>query len=120
MQGRVGIIYIGGETEVVRNENRDKFVDSLNACKAALESGVVPGGGTGLLHASQGLLADLNLNNADQQYGVAIMHAASQIPFKLILRNAGLNYKKLAHDVETISDPWIGYNVHSSESPWRM
>ena len=109
----VGIVYVGGETEAVRNENRDKIIDSLNACKAALEKGVLPGGGAALVHASKSLL-NISLKNIDQQQGVNIVRTAVGIPMKMILRNAGLNYKTIFYNVDSINtDPWIGYNVRT-------
>ncbi len=115
MLGLMGIIYVGGVTEAVRNETRDKIVDALNACKAALDKGVLPGGGAALLHAAKSITPKLvALANSDQRRGAEIVRLAANVPIRLILHNAGLNSKKLYREVEAFKDPWMGYDIQTS------
>merc|ERR1712137_1257913 len=74
LSGGVAVINVGGASEVEVNEIKDRLNDALCATKAALEEGIVPGGGTALLRASL-KLQDLKLNNLDQQVGVDALKA---------------------------------------------
>src|ERR1700733_11762916 len=76
LSGGVAVIKVGGASEVEVSEKKDRVVDALNATRAAVEEGILPGGGTGLLKASVNALADLKPNNFDQQLGVDIVKKA--------------------------------------------
>lgn len=84
----VAVIKVGGSSEVVVNEKKDRITDALNATRAAVEEGIVPGGGFALLYASR-ILTDLSVSNSDQKMGVDIVRRAIQVPAKTIIRNAG-------------------------------
>lgn len=88
LSGGVAVIKVGGASEVEVSEVKDRLNDSLNATKAALEEGIVPGGGSALLYASKKLV-DLKLENFDQQVGVDAIKAALQQPCVQIAQNAG-------------------------------
>merc|ERR1719410_1302942 len=88
LSGGVAVIKVGGASEVEVNEVKDRLNDSLNATKAALEEGIVPGGGTALLYASR-QLETLKLDNLDQQVGVDAIRAALKQPCMQIAQNAG-------------------------------
>lgn len=88
LTGGVAVIKVGGASEVEVNEVKDRLNDALNATKAALEEGIVPGGGTALLHASKKLDA-LDLGNIDQNVGRDILKAALRVPCQTISNNAG-------------------------------
>ena len=88
LAGGVAVIRVGGATEVEVKEKRDRVEDAMNSTRAAVEEGIVAGGGTALLFASQGL-AKIKLDNPDQQAGVEIVRRALQAPVRQIAENAG-------------------------------
>jgi len=94
LSGGVAVIRVGGASEVEVGEKKDRVVDALNATRAAVEEGIVPGGGTALLYASQILSSPTglksSLENRDQVVGVDIVSRACQVPARTIADNAGL------------------------------
>ncbi|GAO46333.1 hypothetical protein G7K_0565-t1 [Saitoella complicata NRRL Y-17804] len=88
LSGGVAVIKVGGSSEVEVGEKKDRFVDALNATRAAVEDGILPGGGTALLKASR-VLGDLKMQNFDQQLGVKIIQEAIKKPARVIVENAG-------------------------------
>ena len=88
MIGGVAIINVGGGTEIEMKEKKDRLEDALQATKAALEEGILPGAGVALLHASRALSADLDRKD-DIAKGALIVFKACSEPFKQILENAG-------------------------------
>ncbi|CAG8503723.1 1712_t:CDS:2 [Racocetra fulgida] len=88
LSGGVAVIRVGGSSEVEVNEKKDRFVDALNATRAAVEEGIVPGGGVALLKSIK-CLESLKPKNFDQQLGVNIIKTALQKPAKTIVDNAG-------------------------------
>jgi chaperonin GroEL len=89
LTGGVAVIKVGGSSEVEVGEKKDRIVDALNATRAAVEEGILPGGGTALLKASANALKDLKPNNFDQQLGVDIVKKAITRPARMIIENAG-------------------------------
>eukprot|EP00823_Brevimastigomonas_motovehiculus_P006513 TRINITY_DN53_c0_g1_i2.p1 TRINITY_DN53_c0_g1~~TRINITY_DN53_c0_g1_i2.p1 ORF type:complete len:572 (-),score=150.43 TRINITY_DN53_c0_g1_i2:239-1954(-) len=88
--GGVAVIKVGGPSEIEVGEKKDRIVDALNATKAAVEEGIVPGGGMALMYASQ-VLNTLKLENEDQQVGANIIKKALSQPAKAIINNAGMD-----------------------------
>ncbi|MBS0279290.1 MAG: chaperonin GroEL [Proteobacteria bacterium] len=88
LAGGVAVIRVGGATEVEVKERKDRVDDALNATKAAVEEGIVPGGGTALLYASNAL-KNLTGDNEDQTQGIAIVRRAIQYPIRQIVENSG-------------------------------
>src|ERR1700749_1232733 len=88
LAGGVAVIRVGGATEVEVKEKKDRVDDALNATKAAVEEGIVPGGGTALLYASKALNG-LTGDNEDQTAGIAIVRQAIQSPIRQIVENSG-------------------------------
>ncbi len=88
LAGGVAVIKVGGATEIEVKERKDRVDDALNATRAAVEEGIVPGGGTALLYASKAL-DGLEGVNADQTAGVNIVRRALQAPIRQIVSNAG-------------------------------
>ena len=88
LAGGVAIIRVGGSTEVEVKERKDRVDDSLHATRAAVEEGILPGGGVALARASL-ILAKLNAENADQRVGIDIVRRAAQMPLRQIAENAG-------------------------------
>jgi chaperonin GroEL len=89
LAGGVAVIRVGGATEIEVKERKDRVDDALNATKAAVEEGVVSGGGTALLYASKAL-KNVEGENDDQDAGVAIVRKAIQAPLRQIVENAGV------------------------------
>ena len=88
LAGGVAIIRVGGSTEVEVKERKDRVDDALHATRAAVEEGIVPGGGVALARASLGL-AKLKADNDDQRFGIEIVRKALQTPLRQIAENAG-------------------------------
>jgi len=88
LSGGVAVIKVGGSSEVEVGEKKDRYDDALNATRAAVEEGIVPGGGTALLKASL-QLTDIKVDNFDQQLGVSIIRSAITRPARTIVENAG-------------------------------
>jgi chaperonin GroEL len=89
LSGGVAVIKVGGSSEVEVGEKKDRVDDALNATRAAVEEGIVPGGGMALLYATMGL-KNVVCANRDQEVGVDIVRRALQVPAKAIIENAGL------------------------------
>jgi chaperonin GroEL len=89
LAGGVAVIRVGGATEVEVKEKKDRVDDALNATKAAVEEGILPGGGSALLYATRAL-AGLTGDNEDQNAGIAIVRKAIQSPIRQIVENAGV------------------------------
>jgi len=88
LAGGVAIIRVGGSSEVEVKEKKDRVDDGLHATRAAVEEGIVPGGGVALARASL-ILAKLKVDNDDQRVGIEIVRRAVQIPLRQIAENAG-------------------------------
>jgi chaperonin GroEL len=88
LAGGVAVIHVGGATEVEVKERKDRVEDAMNATRAAVEEGVVPGGGVALLRSIKAL-DKINLDNDDQRVGVNIVRKALQSPARQIAENAG-------------------------------
>jgi chaperonin GroEL len=118
MVGGVSIIHVGGYNETEMNEKKDRVDDALNATKAALEEGIVPGGGSALLYASQHLFEDEN-DTVDFNIGVNIVKSACYRPLKQIMSNAGFETKDVyqtINDLLSSDDNWLGLNVSKNEN----
>ncbi|EMC97015.1 hypothetical protein BAUCODRAFT_435612 [Baudoinia panamericana UAMH 10762] len=89
LSGGVAVIKVGGSSEVEVSEKKDRMVDALNATRAAVEEGILPGGGTALLKAAANALAHVKPSNFDQQLGVSIVKSAITRPARTIVENAG-------------------------------
>ncbi len=89
LAGGVAVIRVGGATEVEVKEKKDRIDDALNATKAAVEEGILPGGGTALLYATKALNGLSGLNE-DENAGIAIVLKAIQTPLKQIVENSGV------------------------------
>ena len=88
LAGGVAVIRVGGSTEVEVKERKDRVDDALHATRAAVEEGIVPGGGVALARACL-ILAKLKADNDDQQFGIEIVRKAVQTPLRQIAENAG-------------------------------
>ncbi|KAF2142766.1 uncharacterized protein K452DRAFT_350525 [Aplosporella prunicola CBS 121167] len=89
LSGGVAVIKVGGSSEVEVGEKKDRIVDALNATRAAVEEGILPGGGTALLKAAANALGNVKAANFDQQLGISIVKSAITKPTRSIVENAG-------------------------------
>jgi chaperonin GroEL len=113
LAGGVAVIRVGGATEVEVKEKKDRVDDALNATRAAVEEGIVPGGGTALLRASANLQA--KGENADQDAGINIVRRALQAPVRQIATNAGAEASIVAGKILENSSVTFGYNAQTGE-----
>jgi chaperonin GroEL len=109
LSGGVAIIYIGAATEVEMKEKKDRVDDALHATRAAVEEGIVAGGGVAFIRA-QSVLVDLEVLNADEKTGVAIIKNAIEAPLRTIVANAGGEGSVVVQEVKTGKGAY-GYNA---------
>jgi chaperonin GroEL len=114
LAGGVAVIKVGGATEVEVKERKDRVDDALNSTRAAVEEGIVAGGGAALLHAAKGL-AKLKAKNADQQAGVEIVRRALEAPARQIAENAGVDGAVVAGKMREQNNPNWGFNAQSEK-----
>ena len=114
LAGGVAVIRVGGSTEVEVKEKKDRVDDALNATRAAVDEGIVPGGGTALLKASQVLLT-LEGANDDQTAGIAIVRRALQAPLRQIAENAGVEGSVVVNAVLADKSPNFGFNAQTEK-----
>lgn len=89
LAGGVAVIYVGAASEVEMKEKKDRFEDALNATRAAIEEGIIPGGGVAYLRAIE-KLHNLKAENDDEETGIAIIKRALEEPLRQIVENAGM------------------------------
>ena len=113
LAGGVAVIKVGGATEVEVKEKKDRIDDALHATKAAVEDGIVPGGGVALVRACQAI-AGLKGDNADQQAGINIVLRAMEEPLRCIVSNAGESADVVLNRVLTETGNY-GYNAATEQ-----
>jgi chaperonin GroEL len=114
LAGGVAVIRVGGATEVEVKERKDRVDDAMNATRAAVEEGIVPGGGVALLYAMKAL-KDVKGANADIQFGVDIVRKAIQAPAKQIAENAGVDGAVIVGKLIESDDANYGYDAYEGE-----
>ena len=114
LAGGVAVIRVGGSTEVEVKEKKDRVDDALNATRAAVEEGVVAGGGVALLKASK-VLEGLKGENDDQNAGIAIIRRALQAPIRQIAENAGVEGSIVVGKVLDNPSNTYGFNAQTEE-----
>ena len=114
LAGGVAVIRVGGSTEVEVKERKDRVDDAMHATKAAVEEGVVAGGGVALLFASK-VLAALNPANHDQKVGIDIVRKAIQSPVRQIAENSGVEGSIVVGKLNDKNDPNFGFDAQSGE-----
>jgi chaperonin GroEL len=114
LAGGVAVIRVGGATEVEVKEKKDRVDDALNATRAAVEEGIVPGGGVALLKASK-VLDGLKGDNDDQDAGIAIVRRALQAPIRQISENAGVEGSIVVSKVLENASATFGFNAQTEE-----
>ena len=113
LAGGVAVIKVGGATEVEVKEKKDRVDDALNATRAAVEEGIVPGGGVALLHASKAIKA--KGDNDDQEAGINIVRRALQAPIRQIAENAGVEGSIVVGKVLDQKSPSFGYDAQNDD-----
>jgi chaperonin GroEL len=114
LAGGVAVIRVGGATEVEVKEKKDRVDDAMHATRAAVEEGVVAGGGVALLYASR-VLDSLKPANNDQKVGIDIVRKALQAPVRQIAENAGTDGSIVVGKLLDKGDANWGYNAQTSE-----
>merc|ERR1719412_169090 len=114
LSGGVAVIKVGGASEVEVNEVKDRLNDALCATRAALEEGIVPGGGTALLYAAS-KLDTLKLDSLDQQVGVDAIKAALSGPCMQIMQNAGEEGAVVVQKLQKDMKPSMGFNAQTGQ-----
>ncbi len=114
LAGGVAVIRVGGATEIEVKERKDRVDDAMNATRAAVEEGMVPGGGVALLQALKALDA-VKAENSDIQFGVDIVRRAIQAPARQIAENAGVDGAVIVGKLLESNDPNWGYDAYEGE-----
>lgn len=114
LAGGVAVIKVGGATEVEVKERKDRVDDALNATRAAVEEGVVIGGGVALLNATKAL-KKVNVGNDDQQVGVDIVRRSLQAPVRQIVENAGFDGAVVAGKLQESKDANRGFDAQNEK-----
>ncbi len=112
LAGGVAVIKVGGATEVEVKERKDRVDDALHATRAAVEEGIVPGGGVALLRAAKAL-DGLNADNDDQKIGISIVRKALQMPARQIVQNAGEDGSVVVGKILDNNKYTFGYNAQT-------
>ena len=117
--GGVAIVHVGGHTEVEMKEKKDRVDDALSATKAALEEGILPGGGIALLNASKFLEGSREKEDSDEWLGYDIVTTSIDRPFTKILQNAGYDWDRIGQIEEEVmskeGDLWAGFNPRENK-----
>jgi chaperonin GroEL len=114
LAGGVAVIRVGGMTEVEVKERKDRVDDALNATRAAVQEGVIVGGGVALVQAAKGL-EGLKGANSDQDAGIAIVRRALEAPLRQIAENAGVDGAVVAGKIRESKDNSFGFNAQTEE-----
>ncbi|MCF1710488.1 chaperonin GroEL [Tabrizicola sp. J26] len=114
LAGGVAVIRVGGMTEVEVKERKDRVDDALNATRAAVQEGIVVGGGVALIQAGKSL-DGLKGVNSDQDAGIAIVRKALEAPLRQIAENAGVDGSVVAGKVRESNDKTFGFNAQTEE-----
>jgi chaperonin GroEL len=110
LAGGIAVIKVGGATEIEVKERKDRVDDALNATRAAVQEGVVPGGGVALVHAGK-VLEGLSGDNPDQSAGIKIIRKAIQAPLRQIAENAGIDGSIVAGRIVDSNSKTFGYDA---------
>lgn len=111
--GGIGVIYVGGESELEISEKKDRYDDAVRASKCAISEGVVAGGGTTFLRCIE-LLNSLETSNEDEKAGVRVIQKALEVPFIQMAKNAGLENRISISDILKGDTNW-GYNFKTDK-----
>jgi chaperonin GroEL len=113
LAGGVAVIYVGAASEVEMKEKKDRFDDALHATRAAIEEGIIPGGGVGYLRAIK-VVEKMKGDNDDETTGIGIVKRALEEPLRIIVENAGLDGAVVVQKVKEGKDDF-GYNARTEK-----
>ena len=122
----VAVLKVGGSSDVEVNEKKDRVTDALNATRAAVEEGIVPGGGVALLRCIE-TMDSVKVDSADEQTGVDIIKRALSAPCSTIASNAGVDASRVVERILKSTNPNDGYDalrgeyvdmIHAGEWVW--
>ncbi|HMX41614.1 MAG TPA: chaperonin GroEL, partial [Saprospiraceae bacterium] len=113
LAGGVAVLYVGAATEVEMKEKKDRVDDALHATRAAIEEGIVPGGGVALVRAISSL-GKLKGSNEDENFGISIVRKSLEAPIRIIAENAGVDGSLVFHKVLE-GQSAFGYNARTGE-----
>jgi chaperonin GroEL len=114
LAGGVAVIRVGGNTEVEVKERKDRVDDALNATRAAVQEGIIVGGGVALVQAAK-TLTKVKGDNADQEAGISIVRRALEAPLRQIAENAGVDGAVVAGKIRESDDLSFGFNAQTEE-----
>jgi chaperonin GroEL len=113
LAGGVAVIYVGAASEVEMKEKKDRFEDALAATRAAIEEGIIPGGGVAFIRAIESL-ANMKGENEDETTGIAIIRRALEEPLRQIVENAGMEGSVVVNRVKEGKDDF-GFNARTEQ-----
>ena len=113
LAGGVAVIYVGAASEVEMKEKKDRFDDALHATRAAVEEGIIPGGGVAYIRAIKAL-DGIKAENDDEKFGIEIVRRALEEPLRQIVQNAGLEGSVVVNSVKE-SEGFFGYNARTEK-----
>lgn len=113
LAGGVAVIYVGAASEVEMKEKKDRFEDALAATRAAIEEGIIPGGGVALIRAIDSL-NDIKVDNDDEETGINIVKRAIEEPLRQIVANAGLEGSVVVNEVKNGKGDY-GFNARTEK-----
>jgi chaperonin GroEL len=114
LAGGVAVVNVGAPTEAEMKEKKDRVEDALNATRAAVEEGIIVGGGSALIHAST-VLQDLSTGNEEYDFGIRIIRRAIQEPLRQIATNAGVEASVVVNAILETKDASHGYNARDDK-----
>ena len=114
LAGGVAVIRVGGSTEVEVKERKDRVDDAMHATRAAVEEGILPGGGVALLRAVKAL-ENVEVDNADQKHGIEIVRRALEAPVRQIAENAGAEGSIIVGKLREKAEFAYGWNAQTNE-----
>jgi chaperonin GroEL len=113
LAGGVAVIYVGAASEVEMKEKKDRFDDALHATRAAIEEGIIPGGGVAYIRAINAL-DGLKSDNEDEETGIAIVRRALEEPLRQIVENAGMDGSVVVQKVKEGKEDF-GFNARTDK-----
>ncbi len=114
LSGGVAVVNVGAPTEAEMKEKKDRVEDALNSTRAAVEEGIIVGGGAALIHASK-VLDGLKTGNEEQDFGIRIVKRAVEEPLRQIATNAGMEASVVVNTIKENSDANYGYNARDNK-----
>lgn len=113
--GGIGVLYVGGSTEIEVKETKDRVDDALNATKAAIKDGIIPGGGLTLYKIGKELIDSVEADNEGEKEGIRFISEAIKVPFKTIIKNSGKNLLEVEKSINKKEEFGYGFDVRGDK-----